>query len=181
MYGLINSALRNMIREEHGEEIWQRINEKSDVQNPFLTLRSYEDDETYRLVGATAEVLDTTGEACLEVFGKYWLLKGAPEHFSSLLDATGSNVIDFFQNLDALHDRISTTFVDYRPPTFKVDRISETSIQLHYISGRVGLTPFVTGIIHGVSERFATPVTITEQHSQEVKDGEHTVFHLTIG
>ena len=58
MYGLINNAMRSMIREKFGDEQWDRIQEASGVpEDSFLTMRSYDDAVTYDLVGAAAEVL----------------------------------------------------------------------------------------------------------------------------
>lgn len=182
MYGLINNAMRNMIVESYGEPTWDEIHRESGViGDPYLAVRSYDDSVTYDFVGAAAKVLDTPAETCLELFGEYWILKAAPENFSALLDATGADVLEFFENLNELHDRITTTFVDYLPPTFIVKKKTNSVAHVDYISTREGLTPFVVGIIRGVSERFSTPISIRNQKSVPVESGEHTVFELEVG
>ncbi len=58
MYGLINSALQNMIREKFGDEQWNKVLARSGVpEDSFLTMRSYDDALTYQLAGAASEVL----------------------------------------------------------------------------------------------------------------------------
>ncbi len=78
MYGLINNAMRGMIRENFGDEQWDKIQEVSGVPaDSFLTMRSYDDSVTYNLVGAAAEVLGEPVETCLQLFGEYWVLETA--------------------------------------------------------------------------------------------------------
>ena len=58
MYGLINSALQNMIRDKFGDEEWEKVLAASGVpEDSFLTMRSYDDALTYQLAGAASEVL----------------------------------------------------------------------------------------------------------------------------
>jgi len=179
MYGMINKAVKAMVQKDFGDEIWEKILAESGVpDDSFLTLRSYDDELTYALVGASAKVLELPAESILEVFGKHWVLHTATESYDNVMSATGSGFIEFLENVNSLHDRITTTFVDYRPPWFDVNRISDNEIELHYQSGREGLSPFVRGIIDGLAVRFDSEVTVTDTKSIEVDEGEHTVFHI---
>ena len=75
MYGLINNSLKDMIRDKFGEEKWQEVLNTSGVpEDSFLTMRSYDDALTYSLAGAASDVLGAPVDACLEMFGEYWVL-----------------------------------------------------------------------------------------------------------
>ena len=180
MYGLINNALKEMILEKFGEETWNDVLRESGVpEDSFLTMRSYDDEITYSLAGAASKVVGAPVEACLEMFGEYWVLETASKSYGMLLKAAGQNMVEFLQNMNALHDRITSTFLNYVPPEFFVEE-NGTHHDIHYVSQREGLTPFVTGLLKGLGVRFETEVTILSQQSVEVETGEHTVFTVEL-
>ena len=181
MYGLINGALQNMIREKFGEELWDRVLRASGVpEDSFLSMKRYDDAITYDLVGAASQVLGVPVKACLEMFGEYWVLETANKTYGTLMAAAGSNLVEFLSNLNTLHDRITSTFVDYVPPSFEVESLGEDRYRVHYISQRQGLTPFVVGLIRGLSTHFGSNLEITSQTAVPVSSGEHTVFQVTL-
>lgn len=180
MYGLINNALKEMILEKFGEETWNDVLRESGVpEDSFLTMRSYDDEITYSLAGAASKVVGAPVEACLEMFGEYWVLETASKSYGMLLKAAGQNMVEFLQNMNALHDRITSTFLNYVPPEFFVEENGNLH-DIHYVSQREGLTPFVTGLLKGLGVRFETEVTILSQQSVEVETGEHTVFTVEL-
>jgi guanylate cyclase soluble subunit beta len=181
MYGLINKALRSMIQQKFGMDEWQAVLASSGVpDDSFLTMRSYDDEITYKLAGAASEVLGAPVEACLEMFGEYWVLETASKTYPELMDASGSSLQEFLANLNGLHDRITGTFLNYVPPEFHIEELGESKHRIHYISQRRGLTPFVVGLLHGLAQRFGTDLEITEQQSMPVEAGEHTVFEVKL-
>ena len=181
MYGMINKALRDMVIDGHGEQQWQEIMQVSGVsEDSFLTLRSYDDAVTYDLVGASSKVLGAPVDSLLEMFGRHWILRTAAESYDSLLKTTGTEIWEFLQNLDNLHDRITTTFADYQPPSFQVEMVTDSEAKLHYRSTRQGLTPFVIGLLAGLGQRFSVQLSILSTVAMPVDEGEHTVFELRL-
>ena len=182
MYGLINSSLQSMICTKFGEEQWNRVLSASGVpEDSFLSMRSYDDAITYDLVAAASEVLGAPAEACLEMFGEWWVLETASINYGSLLDAGGNNLVEFLSNLNALHDRITGTFINYVPPEFRVESLEGGRHRIDYISERQGLTPFVVGLLKGLAKRFDSGLEFHSQTSLPVTSGEHTVFEVTGG
>jgi guanylate cyclase soluble subunit beta len=180
MYGLINNSLQEMIRERFGEEQWQAVLAASGVpEDSFLTMRSYDDSVTYSLAGAAAEVLGAPVEACMEMFGEYWVLETASKSYGMLLDAAGEDMVSFLRNMNALHDRITSTFLDYVPPQFYVEERGEHHL-IHYVSKREGLMSFVVGLLKGLAARFNSEVTILSQTEMDVASGTHAIFEVRI-
>jgi guanylate cyclase soluble subunit beta len=170
-----------MITMQFGEDQWQQVLEASGVPlDSFLTMRSYDDAITFSLASAASEVLGAPVAACLEMFGEHWVLETAGKSYGMLMNATGQEMMEFLGNLNALHDRITSTFLDYVPPEFRVSALPDGRHQIDYISQREGLTPFVVGLLHGLSKHFGNTLTINNQHSQPVSHGEHTVFDVTV-
>ena len=181
MYGLIHTALKGMIIEKFGDQQWDEVLKTSSVpEDSFLSMQSYDDAVVYDLVGAASEVLGAPAETCLEMFGEYWVLETASKTYESLMTAAGSNLIEFLENLNALHDRITGTFVNYVPPEFKVESSGNNSYFIHYISKRQGLTPFVVGLLKGLAIRFESKIEFLSQQDMSVESGQHTVFEVAI-
>ena len=180
MYGLINNSLKSMILNQFGEAQWLEVLATSGVpEDSFLTMTSYDDSVTYSLVGAAAEVLDAPAEACLEMFGEYWVLHTASKSYGMLLDAAGHNMIEFLGNMNTLHDRITSTFLDYVPPEFFVEPSGDNHL-IHYVSQRQGLTPFVVGLLKGLAKRFNSSLRIVSQTDVDTEKGTHTIFEVEI-
>jgi guanylate cyclase soluble subunit beta len=181
MYGLINSSLQSMIREKFGEEQWNNVLKASGVpEDSFLSMRSYDDAITYDLVGAASEVLGAPAEACLEMFGEWWVLETAAKSYGPLMDAAGNDLVEFLRNMNGLHDRITGTFINYVPPEFRVESLEGGRHRIHYISKRQGLTPFVVGLLKGLAKRFDSQLEFHSQEDLPVTSGEHTVFEVTV-
>lgn len=180
MYGLINNSLKSMIIKQFGEEKWEEVLAASGVpEDSFLSMRQYEDDITYQLAGAASQVLGAPVPACLEMFGEHWVLETASKSYGMLLDAAGQDMIAFLGNMNALHDRITSTFLDYIPPEFHVEKEGNRHL-IHYRSQRQGLTPFVVGLLKGLAIRFDADMIIHSQTEMEVTHGSHTIFEVEI-
>ena len=183
MYGLINSALQDMIITHFGEEKWDDIHRHSQVpENIFLAMRRYDDRITYQLAGAASELLEAPIDTCMDMFGRHWVSAVATKDFARLMDATGSDTITFLRNVNALHDRITTTFIDYIPPEFKLEDVEGFSdrFHVHYYSKRKGLTSFVTGLLHGLAEHFGDSIEIHNVTIDDDGEGTHSVFEITV-
>ena len=183
MYGLINSALQDMVVTHFGEEKWQHIHAHSGVPNDsFLTMRHYDDAITYQLAGAASEVLGAPLDDCLEMFGQHWVEAIATRNFEALMDATGNTTISFLHNLNGLHDRISSTFLDYVPPAFDIETIDSTSgiYRVHYHSERKSLTPFVTGLLRGLAKHFDDAIEIVSIKIDDSGSGTYSILEIKI-
>lgn len=183
MYGLINGALQEMIVSNYGDATWKEILEHSGVpEQSFLAMQHYDDVYTYQLAGSAAEVLDAPLETCLEMFGGFWIKEVATRSFAALMETTGSNTVDFLHNLNGLHDRITSTFLDYVPPEFRIEPVPQKAQQyrVHYYSKRLGLTPFVTGLLKGLAEHFGDELEILDLQTTEQGNDTHAIYELKV-
>ena len=161
MYGLIYTALREMVREHHGEKTWDAIVAKAGVPaNSLLSMRSHDDETTLALMGTASSVLALPLDTCLKAFGEYWITSFAAREYGTLLARTGDSPLEFLQNLDDLHDRLSTSFTDFEMPSFRVEINDATTAVVRYSSNQEGLTAFVVGILQGLGKRFGTTIKV---------------------
>jgi len=78
-----------------------------------------------------------------------------------MMDAGGSSLTEFMQNLPNFHTRVSMIFPNLKPPRFEVTNIKTSSLHLHYHSHRPGLQAFVIGLMKGLGKRFGDEVNIS--------------------
>ena len=181
MYGLINSSLQGMIREKFGDDKWARVLEVSGVpEDSFLTMRRYDDDVTYKLAGAASEVLGAPLDTCLEMFGEYWVEETASKSYGPLMDASGETMVEFLGNMNALHDRITGTFLNYVPPEFRVEEGEDGRHIIHYTSERKGLVAFVVGLLKGLAHRFDSELEIHSVQEREHGSGTYAQFEVSV-
>jgi len=181
VYGVINKSLRDMMLNQYGEQAWERVFKRSGVpDDSFLAMRSYDDAITYQLAHAAADELNIDVQSALKSFGVHWVEHTLPSSYETLARAAGGDMLQFLGNLNALHDRISSTFIDYLPPEFEVKHLPDGRVEVIYISTRVGLTPFVEGLLIGLGDRFEQRVDIHEINPLPVSEGEKTAFIITL-
>ena len=179
MYGLIHNALRSMVVQEHGEPLWQLILESMEIEaDVFLSMRQYDDSTTLSLIAASAQATNMEVDTFLGSFGYYWLTVFAPKDYGPLLNLTGDDPFEFLRNLNSLHERISTSFLEFRPPVFSVKYISDECIELQYNSTRKGLTSFVEGILRGLPIMFNVTMVVELMERSAVHQGEQSLFRI---
>ena len=179
MYGLVNTAVRDLIVGEHGVEVWERVCERAGLtMTQFVAMENYPDSVTYGLVGAASEILGAPPEALLEAFGQYWMKYTAEQGYGGALEFAGSNLQEFLGNLDEMHARISLTFPELVPPSFELEVHDDGEWELHYHSERAGLAPMVVGLLRGLAERFGESVRI--EHVAPEGDGGHDRFRIHV-
>ena len=76
----------------------------------FVGMQAYDDDITYRLVGASAEVLGIDAEEVLRAFGRSWVEYTAKEGYGDLVRLVGNNTAEVLKNVDVLHSRVSAVY-----------------------------------------------------------------------
>jgi hypothetical protein len=179
MYGLINKAVRGLVLEQFGDDVWARIRTRAGVEDDdFLSMTSYDDAVTYDLVGAASAELGAPAEDILKGFGEYWVRYTAVEGYGQLLDSAGGDLTTFLSNLDQMHARVKLAFPELRPPRFRVSDATDAGLRLHYYSDRPGLAPLVVGLVHGLAARFGDQVEVTSTRDGD-GDDEHDVFDIT--
>lgn len=182
MYGLVNTALQQLVSNRFGDSVWESIKRNAGVDvDVFVSMEAYPDDVTYALVRAATEVLGLSADEVLEAFGEHWVSYTAQEGYGELLKLAGDSLPVFLQNLDNLHTRVGLMFPNLKPPSFWCTDIGEESLRLHYrpgVDSREGLGAFVVGLVKGLGRRFKTEVAIT-QTAHRRHGADHDEFAIT--
>jgi len=178
MYGIVNKSIEELVVANYGQEKWDDIKQKSNIDiEYFISNESYDDDITFTLAGTIAQELGVTVDDVLSLFGEWWILHTGKNHYGYLLESGGDNFKSFLLNLPAFHNRVMMVYPKLTPPEFKISNVEEQSLHLHYFSKRKGLTAFVYGLMVGLGKFFDTEVTT--QHLESVA-GENTHEIITV-
>lgn len=153
MYGMVNKAVEGLVTERFGEDTWFEVVDRAGVEEEsFISMDPYPDEVTYKLVGAASEVLETPAEDLLEAFGVYWIKYVGQKGYGPLMDLERKSLVEFLGGLDAMHSRVAAAMPELRPPSFRLEVVSETVLELGYYSERPGLGPMVVGLLKGLLE-----------------------------
>lgn len=179
MYGMIHKAIRDMVVTKFGEDTWEIVAKDANVGDEhLLSMSTYDDKVMYAMVESACKVLELSQEQVYESFGRYFVEVTLQTNFKSLLHTYGGSSFALFENLNTLHETISTTYTGYSPPFFEVTRRTDNEIDLFYQSERGGLSPFVRGMVFGLADFYEEVVLITEEEEITTMDGERIRFRL---
>lgn len=179
MYGMIHKSIHGMVVEHLGEEGWQKIACQAEIdEQHLLSMQCYDDHIVYDLVEAAADYMELKPSQILEDFGEHFVNKTLSNNYQNLLKVYGQTSFELLDNLNKLHTSIKTTFTGYRPPSFKVRYIMSDEIDLIYESERIGLSPFVRGLLTGIANLFGETLVIAYEEKIDVPSGEQTLFRV---
>ena len=179
MYGIVNKAIEDLVKENFGEDKWEAIKVRSGLDvDFFISNEPYDDDITYKLAGAVAEEMNLTVAQVLNAFGEWWILRTSKEKYGGLMSAGGDHLREFLVNLPVFHNRIMLIYPKLTPPEFKVSDITERSLHVHYYSQRLGLHEFVRGLLSGLGKMYNTPVVLELIQARD-SGASHEVFKVS--
>ncbi|XP_051957076.1 guanylate cyclase soluble subunit beta-2 [Xyrauchen texanus] len=182
-YGFINTCLKSLVIDKFGEDAWEKLRLMAGVQDTFMTYEIYDDVITLRLVQEACNMLEVSSEVVLKLFGEYFFSFCKMSGYDTMLRTLGGNLVEFIENLDALHSYLALSYEAMNAPSFRVERSDDSRILLHYYSDRKGLYHIVPGIIEAVAKDFfdsEVTMTILNQTEEDERTGkkEHVVFHM---
>lgn len=176
MYGLVNKAVEELVVGNFGAAKWEAIKAKAGVdEDVFISNQGYPDELTYRLVGAAAEVLELPAEQVLIAFGEHWVLDTSMRNYGPMMKSGGRTLREFLLNLPNFHTRVAMIYPKLEPPRFDCSEVTDTSLHLHYMTHRPGLTDFVTGLLQGLGKLYDTPCSATVIARKD-QGADHDVF-----
>ncbi len=179
MYGLVNTAVRDLVISTYGEETWDRIRTRAGLgTGTFIAMDRYDDAVTYDLVAAASEELGVEAFDVLRSFGQYWTRFTADQGYGDTLEFAGHDFVTFLSNLDDMHARVAMSFPDLDPPSFDLEHQADGRLLLHYFSDRAGLAPMVIGLLEGLATRFGQQVTIEHLPADDAVDHDRFLIEL---
>jgi len=160
MHGAVNQAIEDLVIKEFGIAAWKQVKEKSGFKDEiFLSNQPYPDDLTFKLVVAAHEVSGLPVDTLLFAFGEHWILETGLKKYGAVLQAGGSDYMDFMIKLPEFHGRVMMLYPNIIPPEFEViEKNGKLIVDYHSI--RDGLNSFVQGLLSGIAKMFKQDIEI---------------------
>ena len=180
VYGMVNHALEQMVRELHGDATGGRLRQRAGVEvDDFVRLDAYPDALTYALVDAATLELETPASELLRSFGVYWVRYAQKSGYGPLF-AASPDYAAFVSQLDAMHARLQLTFRQLRAPRFSCSVVDATHVRVVYQSHRPGLASFVLGLLEGLGPLYRVDALVTHASSDQGPEGVQERFDVTL-
>lgn len=149
-----------MVSDEHGDQIWDDVLDAAGLDGVYTAVGSYPDQELMSLVGAAAEMLDTTPDELVRDFGR----KAIP-HFAERYPqffAAHTSTRSFVLTLnDVIHPEVRKLFPGADVPTFEFSTPDERTVELAYVSSR-RLCSFAEGLVLGATDHYGETVEMRQ-------------------
>ena len=162
MYGMIHQALRDMAIRQIGEPEWAALVQGTGHSQPlFIGMEYYSDETTMALIDLLAARLEMPLDALLREFGRGWVSFAGASEYGRILRMAGSDLVTFLESLDRMHASIRSNMPKAEMPSFELVEVRGPTLVLRYRSRRVGLEPFVQGILMAVTQRFGETASVS--------------------
>lgn len=179
MYGIVNKAIEDLVRENFGDDLWENVKRSSGVDiDFFLSNEPYDDEITYKLAESVSVHAGISLDAVFTTFGEWWVLRTGKEKYGGLMEAGGKSLKEFLVNLPVFHNRVMLIYPKLSPPEFRVSDATDNSVCVHYHSKRKGLQEFVRGLLQGLGKMYKTPVVI-DLIASRAAGNDHEIFRVT--
>ncbi|CAH1785621.1 unnamed protein product [Owenia fusiformis] len=179
MYGLLLQSIKELIKEEFGEETWEAIRKKADVPYTFITHKPYSESMVVRISRAAHEVTNVPRDVLMERFGLSFVGFVGRFGYDRILRVLGRNFRDFLNNLDNLHEYLRFSYPKLKPPSFFIEQESRQGLLLHYRSRRRGFVKYVKGQIIEVGRKlYNTQIQVEVVSENETREMTHVVMKL---
>lgn len=133
--------------------------------------------QSFIVINASAEL---PVNDILEALGVMFFEFCQESGYDAILRVLGSTMKDFLQNLDALHDHLSTIYPGMRAPSFCCsNRPQDGATILHYYSDRIGLEYIVIGLVKAVTLKIYHSEVDVQIYKTKVDGIDHVQFLIT--
>ncbi|GMR44260.1 hypothetical protein PMAYCL1PPCAC_14455, partial [Pristionchus mayeri] len=132
------------IEHRFGKESLETILSKAGLSSieDIDSLKAYDEARTVAIIEICVAVTGWSQHDVLVAFGEYFVTWALQSGYENILRGMAHNLNDFLNNLNVMHDFISQCSFrsEMRAPTFTCIRKGDQQLQLHYVSGRSGLS-----------------------------------------
>ncbi|CAL1528281.1 unnamed protein product [Lymnaea stagnalis] len=185
----VRRAIQNLINMRNPRVLEHLRNESSQLFSDELIQRSLSDqnlrheaisdDTLVAMATEAANKLDMDVQEVLRLLGQDYF-KLCLSDYGKALRMLGSNLLEFFSNIDGLQDQVKsyTRFQGQQPPSFRCDW-KENQFTLHYYSLRHAILSFVAGTVQSVSKLLFNTELEVEISSNRDPLAPHHVFYIS--
>jgi hypothetical protein len=138
MKGVIPSAMKQMIVEQHGEDKWNEVlaNAPGVPHNLVIVATASIDDHLIMsIIGSICQTMGWSMKEFSKQIGEYWVLNYAPRVYKAYVNSVKSSR-EMITRLDSIHLEVTKSNKGLMPPRFKYTWQNQDTLLLEYQSPR---------------------------------------------
>jgi Haem-NO-binding len=162
MKGTVLTCLREVVVDASDDATWQAC--LADAKVPPFTIFTLAEDvpdaQAMAIVHAACARLGLTPAEAGNAFGAHWIGSYAPRLYKHLFSKYRS-ARELFADINHMHDRVMRHVPNAKPPRFRLEWQSPTSLVMHYESHR-GLIDIAVGMARAVGGLYDEELVVTK-------------------
>lgn len=169
MKGIIVKCLEELVCTKFGKAPWEKSLDDAGFGKTSLILpiSDVEDAAVVKLVGSLCKNLNLTLAQVANAFGDFWVNDYSQRIYGQFY-AKSATAKDFLLNLDEVHERITESLKNSRPPQFKYEWKDDKTLIIHYQSHR-GLIDLAVGLVRGVGKHYRENLRVAKLDSDRIQ------------
>lgn len=169
MKGVIVLAMKEMVKENFGEDRWLAALKKAGIEKDpsIVAISDVDDPIVMKVVQALCEVLGITLAQAGDAFGDYWVNVYSQNMYRAHYLGT-KTAKEFLLKMDSVHLATTETMAGARPPRFEYEWQGEKTLIMKYKSHR-GLIDFLVGLVKGVAKLYEENLHVTKLGMDKVQ------------
>lgn len=158
MKGVVFNILEDMVTEQGGLLMWQKVLDKVGVDGGYTAVATYGDDELFSIVGAVIDELGVPAEEVIGAFGTYMFGQLA-RRYPVFVDSC-DDFFSFLESIDSvIHLEVRKLMTETQLPNIKCTRIGDSQLLMDYSSPRK-LCLLAEGLIYGAADHYCNRIKI---------------------
>lgn len=161
MKGSIAQCAEELVRTQYGDARWDEVCVVAGLpaDTRFMPSADLDDGAVLGVVSAIGTVCRLSPSQVADAFGSHWVCVYAPRQYPAYFRGVTS-ARDFLQKLDKIHDMVTRSVPNARPPRFAYEWTDDHTLVMEYSSER-GLVDLFVGLLKGVGEHFGERLAVT--------------------
>lgn len=171
MKGTIVKAIEKLVIEKLGVDKWEKCLELSGYKKNkiFLLQDDVEDADVFKIIKNLSEISGLSTQEIFDLYGDYWVNDYAPKIYTAFYNL--KNAKDFILNIQKIHDIMTASMKNARPPRFEYNWKNEKELIVDYYSER-NLIELAISLLKGVGKYFKENLKISKLNDKQI----HVVF-----
>lgn len=169
MKGTIVMAVREMVQQQFGKEVWAKSLVAAGIdKEPAIAPSTMIDDKV--VIDVIKGFCRTTGKTMqqfADLFGEYWVTQYAQRMYKTFFMGA-RNAREFLLKMDAVHVAVTRAFPGSTPPRFEYEWKDANTLVMTYHSSR-GMMEIFMGLIKGVGKHYGENLQVRRIASNKVE------------
>jgi hypothetical protein len=161
MKGIIFNLLESAVRDEHGEDTWDELLERADLEGAWTSVGSYPHEDLLRVASEAAAMWGWSQDDVIRWFGRAAIPRLAAVYPTFF--AGHASAFPFLRTLNDVHHlEVLKVYPDADLPVFAFDPPKEPGVLTMRYSSARALCTFGEGLIHGAGDHFGEKLSVRQ-------------------